>query len=1034
MRVMSVILTFLLIFTMTAGTGMTTVFAKEYKKGSNVHIKDIKRGDILDSNAYVHGSYGGEGYNVFDAYFNGTKYYSNDYEMVLDRRVKVLSVETDPNRSDKLIFRVVDYGDAVEADSEETLNGLLNEVEDVTLSDDIELNRPIIISGKKSRYINTNGHTISLSENGGGSLFILTGGASLTLSDNVGGSKLMNGNNMSDGGGAVHIRNSTLVIQNITLTGNKGKGGGAIFAKSGSVELNNCTITDNYAEKNGGGLFIDENSTANLTNCVIERNQAYDGGGICNSGTLNVSGCKIRFNNVKGGGSGIWSKGEAKLSKTNVDQNYNAINGGGVTNHKNMTISGCTVSNNSAKENGGGMFIDTDGSTVIDSATEIKSNTASDGAGISNQKGKLTITDSSILNNAAKVAGGGIWANNGTELSFKNVKIQGNSCATNGGGLNSHGTVSLTNCSIDSNSADNCGGGVYMDTSSTLTVDNSTITYCQAKGSGGGIYFHAGSLILAGGKIRITDSNMNGRASNLYQREFKKIQVTGRFSNGSDVGFEPPANSANMDVTTGYGENNDVAPALYFHCDTNEYKINKDENLKEVNLVEGLRGTNSSYKIKIDIAVTDDADLWDYAYFYIYGKDNKGKGKEVQINSSPDFKTSIDHNGGSYSYSYDCGADTFPSMVKFTTSFGHLIGRREFEGDVKIYINGTNVVNTHVKHVANGQEEKSSHMYISGDKYPCPDRDGFEVDAPPGDIAESGVVTVSAIDQYGLIWKADGNNTSIKNISFPEEDTAEMLDNTGFKWKLKSTHNTIHFSTYKLIFKTGSNVYPEITKEITVRFIFPQHVRVIVDGKEVFSTVIEKEKQVVQIRNIKSITGYYISGYEKEGTGEILSAGKTDADVDVIPVNQSITLTAILKGNNYKIAYDGNGTMGPNKRYTDIRNTMRKKTAYYGEPYELDKVKYTRDGYTFVGWNTQPDGKGEMFKDMATVKNLTDVKNETVTLYAIWKPKDGSTTASIFSDGTELIYVGSGILILSIIGAVVYSKLKKRKEKQGVEN
>jgi LPXTG-motif cell wall-anchored protein len=72
---------------------------------------------------------------------------------------------------------------------------------------------------------------------------------------------------------------------------------------------------------------------------------------------------------------------------------------------------------------------------------------------------------------------------------------------------------------------------------------------------------------------------------------------------------------------------------------------------------------------------------------------------------------------------------------------------------------------------------------------------------------------------------------------------------------------------------------------------------------------------------------------------------------------------------------------------------------------------------------------GKMYAKDASVVNLTSKKGDTVTLYAIWKPDNSAaTTASIFSDGTALIYVGAGILLASIAAAVIYAKKKKKEE------
>ena len=45
---------------------------------------------------------------------------------------------------------------------------------------------------------------------------------------------------------------------------------------------------------------------------------------------------------------------------------------------------------------------------------------------------------------------------------------------------------------------------------------------------------------------------------------------------------------------------------------------------------------------------------------------------------------------------------------------------------------------------------------------------------------------------------------------------------------------------------------------------------------------------------------------------------------------------------------------------------------------------FKKKGYTFAGWNTQPDGKGTFYEENAYVKNLTKKADEVVTLYAQW--------------------------------------------------
>ena len=81
---------------MTAGTGITTVFAKEYKDSSYLDVGDLVAGDIIGANSVIHRTYSGEGYTVLDAYFNGTKMFSNDDSMYLEQKMILMSIKPDP--------------------------------------------------------------------------------------------------------------------------------------------------------------------------------------------------------------------------------------------------------------------------------------------------------------------------------------------------------------------------------------------------------------------------------------------------------------------------------------------------------------------------------------------------------------------------------------------------------------------------------------------------------------------------------------------------------------------------------------------------------------------------------------------------------------------------------------------------------------------------------------------------------------------------------------------------------------------------
>ena len=981
----------------------------------------------------------------FVVYIDDELYKKETDKVTIDRPTIVAKRDFGVEKGRFLIYPIIyleTLEDENEVNTQEALKlALHNGTTDLT--DNIELTEEMVIDDGKAHVLNTNGYSLS-QKNEGPTVIKVTDGSILTITGTgKEGTSTLSGGRHNEFGGAIRVLNdSKLVMSGMNISDNRAQYGGGIRVEKSTVELTNCKFKNNIADKNGGALYIDEKSTATLTECEITGNQAHDGAGIANSGTLTLKNSKIKSNTIvdNGGGGGIWSNGEATLTKTEITQNSGAVNGGGVTNHKNMTLTDCTVSANKATNRGGGMYIDANGCTTALNNCTLSDNVGKVGAGVNLYRGDLTVNKATMNNNIADEAGGAMWANSGTTAAFTDADMSNNSCKTNGGCLNSHGTLSLSSCTINGCSSENSGGGIYMDSSGTLTLQSSEITNCMSV-SGAGINFYAGSLILMGGKTRVTDCTANGNSSNICFREMAPIQVKGRFPSGSTIGITPPDNAENRDITSGFGEFNEGAPADIFYCDNNKFKINRDEGVKEVNLIKTMQtANNSSYKIQIYIEVTDDADDWDYAYFDIYGRSDKGVGSETLLNSSGYFHESIDHNGGSYTYDYDCGSDNFPTSVDFITSFGTTALPRDFEGDVTIKINGVNVASRHVVHEVYGDERKNTRIDIGGDKYPYPDPDAFEVDMPKS-IDITGVITVAAVDQYGMTWTAKGENITMENVSFPGEDTIESVDNSGFKWKVTSNHMSNHHSTYKMTFKSGSDVYPTITKAINVKFVFKLHLNVIVDGEKVYETS-SHANTTVSFENIKAPAGYYIDDFDMEGHGIINDVSDDAANKDKYTnkyeftfINDSVTLTAKLLPNNYFLKFEKNGSVEVNpktgkvKKDKDVKGTVTSKTLYYDLEFQLPNTNLSRKNYTFVGWNTQQDGMGTMYAKDASVVNLTSKKGDTVTLYAIWKPENSaSTTSSIFSDGTALIYVGAGILLASIAAAVIYAKKKKKEE------
>ena len=102
-------------------------------------------------------------------------------------------------------------------------------------------------------------------------------------------------------------------------------------------------------------------------------------------------------------------------------------------------------------------------------------------------------------------------------------------------------------------------------------------------------------------------------------------------------------------------------------------------------------------------------------------------------------------------------------------------------------------------------------------------------------------------------------------------------------------------------------------------------------------------------------------------------------------------LTADWKIHTYTVNYDGNGETGGS---TDSSSHT------YDTEKALTTNGFTKDGYTFAGWNTKDDGTGDSYDDKESVENLTAVDGDTVTLYAQWKINTYTITFDL--DGGEM--------------------------------
>ena len=140
----------------------------------------------------------------------------------------------------------------------------------------------------------------------------LVGGSTLVLSDCRKTGKVIGSAVASGSGGVAYVKNGTLSVYDVTLTGGIAKNGGAIVVdKDGTLNLYSGEISGNTVTNgNGGAIYIKSGGVVNMYGDKIQNNHAYSGDGgaiyVEAGGTLNLYGGEITGNTASGLGGGIY--------------------------------------------------------------------------------------------------------------------------------------------------------------------------------------------------------------------------------------------------------------------------------------------------------------------------------------------------------------------------------------------------------------------------------------------------------------------------------------------------------------------------------------------------------------------------------------------------------------------------------------------------------------------------------------------------------------------------------------------------------
>lgn len=367
---------------------------------------------------------------------------------------------------------------------------------------DLDLLRDVVIR-------NVSGGTVTLDGNRNDRVFEGINGAVIdwAIFGSEQGIVIQNGLGGFSGGCIFSGRNSTLVLDSVTVTGCEVGFNGAGLMTGGDTVITNSTFTNNLqtADNNGGGGIQSFLGTLEIIDSVISGNEAYRGGGVqvVQEANLIMDGSTVTGNHARETGGGV---------NVYVSQNPSVIR------------NGTLIEGNSATSGGGGVAVlstaqqatrlDVEGSTIGSLAAPNHSDT--EGGGIWVERGDLRLNSGTrVVGNTAAGSGGGVFVGTDGSMLLSSVVVAENRANTGGGIDLFQGDGTIEDSLILANQADRSGGGMrfWVSDGEQLTIQRSIWRSNQAgldpafNSGGGGAIVHDG---FTAGQMMISSSEFSG--------------------------------------------------------------------------------------------------------------------------------------------------------------------------------------------------------------------------------------------------------------------------------------------------------------------------------------------------------------------------------------------------------------------------------------------------------------------------------------------------------------------------------------------